>query len=306
LIVGPYGRPVTSIRVSVTQRCNLRCFYCHREGEERDKYGCVEMRPWEIERIIKVVASFGVGKVKLTGGEPLMRSDIVEIVERISNVNGISEVSMTTNGVFLGDLAKPLKEAGLVRVNVSLDTLNPKTYKMITGADALGKVVAGIKKAVEVDLNPVKVNMVLLRGVNDKEVWNMIEFAKRNRVVLQLIELESAREDGFYRKYHFDMTRIEEELEKRAERVTVRSMHHRRKYLLPSKVEVEIVKPMHNTEFCRYCNRIRVTSDGKFKPCLFRSNNLVDFLEPMRNGESTEKLRKLFIEAVKRRKPYFA
>ena len=121
-----------------------------------------------------------------------------------------------------------------------------------------------------------------------------------------MIELESAREDGFYRKYHLDMTQIEEKLEKKAEKVTIRNMHHRRKYLLPSKVEVEIVKPMHNTEFCRYCNRIRVTSDGKFKPCLFRYNNLVDFLGPMRNGASTEQLKKLFIEAIKRRKPYFA
>jgi len=306
LIVDPYGRPITSIRVSVTQKCNLRCFYCHREGQERGEYNYVEMKPWEIERIINVVASFGIKKVKLTGGEPLMRSDIVEIVERISNINGISEVSMTTNGIFLDELATSLKEAGLARVNVSLDTLNTKTYKTITGADALGKVVAGIKKAVEVDLNPVKVNMVLLRGINDKEVWDMIEFAKRNRVVLQLIELESAREDGFYRKYHLDMTQIEEKLEKKAEKVTIRNMHHRRKYLLPSKVEVEIVKPMHNTEFCRYCNRIRVTSDGKFKPCLFRYNNLVDFLGPMRNGASTEQLKKLFIEAIKRRKPYFA
>ena len=264
------------------------------------------MTPEEIERIISVVASFGVEKVKLTGGEPLIRSDILEIVKRIRSLNEISEVSMTTNGTLLNELAKPLKEVGLARVNVSLDTLNPKTFEMITGVDALNKVISGIKEAVEVNLNPVKVNMVLLRGINHNEVWSMIEFAKRNNLILQLIELESAREDELYRKYHSDMTKIENELTKKAEKVTIRNMHHRRKYLLPSKVEVEIVKPMHNTEFCQYCNRIRITSDGKFKPCLFRTDNLVDFLGPMRNGASTEDLKKIFIEAIKRRRPYFA
>jgi len=305
LISDPYGRPVTSIRVSVTQKCNLHCFYCHREGEDNDRCNSTETTLKEIGRIIGVAASFGVGKVKLTGGEPLMRSDILEIVETVSSLNGISEVSMTTNGTFLNDLAESLKKAGLARVNVSLDTLNPRTYKTITGANELEKAVLGIKKAVEADLNPVKVNMVLLKGINDHEVWNMIESARKNNTVLQLIELESAREDEFYRKYHSDITGIEDELKEKAEKVIVRSMHHRRKYSLPGKAEVEVVRPMHNTEFCRYCNRTRITSDGKFKPCLFRSDNLVDFLTPMRNGASTEDLNRLFIESVKKRKPYF-
>jgi len=305
LITDPYGRPVTSIRVSVTQKCNLHCFYCHREGEDYEKYNYTEMTPEEIERILKLVASFGVGKVKLTGGEPLIRSDILKIVKKIRSLSEISEVSMTTNGTLLNELAKPLKKAGLARVNVSLDTLNPKTFGMITGVDAFNKVISGIKEAVEVNLNPVKINMVLLEGINDNEVWSMVEFAERNNLILQLIELESAREDEFYRKYHSDMTKIENELTKKAERVTVRKMHHRRKYLLQSKVEVEIVKPMHNTEFCRYCNRIRITSNGKFKPCLFRADDLVDFLGPMRNGASSGDLKKIFVEAVERRRPYF-
>ena len=305
MIIDPYGRPVTSIRVSVTQKCNLNCFYCHHEGEDDASSRSGEMSPDEIERILTVVSSFGIGRVKLTGGEPLMRSDILEIVEKISGIPGISEVSMTTNGVFLNDLAKPLKDAGLGRVNVSLDTLDAETYRMITGVDALEKVISGIHSAVEAGLNPVKINMVLLKDVNDDEVWRMIDFAERSNTILQLIELESANENGFYKKYHRDMVSIEKELKSKAKKIIIRSMHHRRKYLLQSKVEVEVVKPMHNTEFCRYCNRIRVTSDGKFKPCLFRSDNLIDFLGPMRNGASIEDLKRLFIEAVKRRKPYF-
>ena len=263
------------------------------------------MTPDEIKRIVSVISYFDIGKIKLTGGEPLIRDDIIEIVRKINEVPGVLEVSMTTNGTLLEDLAEPLKDAGLTRVNVSLDTLNAETYRMITGVDALENVISGVKSAVKAGLKPVKINMVLLKGVNSNEVWKMIDFARKNNVILQLIELESSSESEFYRRYHFDMTGIEEELRKRAVRVTVRSMHHRRKYLLPNGVEVEIVKPMHNTEFCKYCNRMRITSDGKFKPCLFRSDNLVDFLGPMRKGVSDDYLRSLFIEAVNRRKPYF-
>ncbi|RLI36690.1 GTP 3',8-cyclase MoaA, partial [Candidatus Bathyarchaeota archaeon] len=290
-------------RISVTQRCNLHCFYCHREGEDYESNR--EMTPEEIETIIRVVSSFGVGKVKITGGEPLLRGDILEIIEGINRVPGISEISMTTNGVLLNELAGPLREAGLARVNVSLDTLNPETYKMITGVDSLERVLSGIRKAAEVGLYPVKVNMVLLRGLNDGEIWDMAKFAGENGLILQLIELESAVENELYKRFHVDLTRIERELERRAEKVIVREMHHRRKYFLPDGVEVEVVRPMHNTEFCKYCTRMRITSDGRFKPCLFRSDNLVDFLGPMRSGASIDELAALFLEAVRRRKPYF-
>jgi cyclic pyranopterin phosphate synthase len=263
------------------------------------------MAPEEIQRIAGVAASFGITKIKLTGGEPLLRSDILGIVRGIKSVPGISEVSMTTNGTLLSNLAKSLKEAGLTRVNVSLDALEPETYRFITGTNALERVVLGIKDALKAGLSPVKVNVVVLKGVNDDQIWNMIDFAEKNDAILQLIELESAVEDELYRRYHSDLARIEKELKRKAEKIRVRSMHHRRKYLLPGGVEVEVVRPMHNTEFCKYCNRIRVTSNGRFKPCLFRSDDLVDFLDPMRNGVSDEALRELFVEAVKRREPFF-
>jgi len=145
------------------------------------------------------------------------------------------------------------------------------------------------------------VNMVLLKGINEDEILEMINFARENGLVLQIIELESAEEDETYKRYHVDLGGVEDYLKNAAEKVTVRQMHHRRKYHLRNGLEVEIVKPMHNTEFCRYCNRIRVTSDGKLKPCLFKNDNLVDFLGPIRE----EALRDLFLEAVGRRKPYF-
>jgi len=263
------------------------------------------MTPEEIQKIISIAASFGVKRVKLTGGEPLLRNDILDVIYRIRSVHGIKDISMTTNGTLLAEYAKKLKEAGLDRVNVSLDSLNPEKFRQITCSDALDSVISGIKEAVKASLCPVKVNMVLLKDLNEYEVTEMIDFTKKNGLILQIIELESSNEDEIFQKYHVSLKRIEECLKSKADKVSVRRMHHRRKYYLHGGGEVEIVKPMHNREFCKYCNRIRITSDGKLKPCLFRNDNLIDLLSPMRRGASEEFLRSLFLEAVKMRKPYF-
>ncbi|RJS86871.1 GTP 3',8-cyclase MoaA [Candidatus Bathyarchaeota archaeon] len=303
MLKDPYGRPLESIRISVTQRCNLNCFYCHREGEDPSRRD--EMTPEEIQKVVAIAASFGLGKVKLTGGEPLLRGDILDIVARIHGTPGVKEVSMTTNGILLSQYAYGLKKAGLARVNISLDTLIAERYRQITGVDALKSVIFGIVKAKDAGLKPVKVNMVLLKGLNEHEVSDMIDFAKKNDVILQIIELEAPDEDEWYKRYHASLDSIEHLLENMAENITIRKMHHRKKYHLRGGGEVEVVKPMHNTEFCLHCNRIRVTSDGKLKPCLFRNDNLVDILGPIRRGASEEELRELFLEAVRRREPYF-
>jgi cyclic pyranopterin phosphate synthase len=263
------------------------------------------MTPEEIQKIVDLAASFGVTRVKLTGGEPLIRRDILDIVRKVRDTPRIKEVSMTTNGVLLGTYAKPLREAGLARVNVSLDTLKPERFARITGLDSLEDVISGTKEATKQGLHPVKVNMVLLKALNQDETADMIAFAKENGLILQIIELESPSEDTLSKEYHVDLGEVERILKNTADKVTVRRMHHRRKYHLQNGGEVEIVKPMHNTEFCQYCNRMRVTSDGKLKPCLFRNDNLVDLVGPMRRGASKETLRGLFLEAVRRREPYF-
>jgi len=304
MINDPYGRPVSSLRISITQRCDLNCFYCHKEGE--DYKASTEMTPEEIERIVRVATSFGIRKVKLTGGEPLLRGEALEIVHRISSIPLVREVAMTTNGVHLKELAKALKENGLKRVNVSLCALKPETYKTITGTDVINRVIEGVGEAARVGLSPIKLNMVVLKGVNEDQVWSMIDFAKENKLILQLIEFESPDdEDDDYKRYHSNLAEIEAELGKMAEKTTVRRMQNRRKYFLENGVEVEVVRPMHNTKFCRNCNKLRITSDGKFKPCLFRTDNLIDFLAPMRNGVSDEVLKNLFIKAVENRRPYF-
>lgn len=304
MIKDPCGRPVDNLRLSVTQRCNLGCFYCHREGQPRG--ASVEMTAEEIGRVAKVAVSLGIGKVKLTGGEPLLRDDIVEVVDRLHRIPRLREVAMTTNGAYLKELAEPLRAAGLSRVNVSLGTLDPECYSAMTGVDLVGPVLEGLKEASRVGLYPIKVNMVILQGLNDDQVPSMIKFTGENGWILQLIEFESPEpEDEYYKKYHSDLAEIERDLKERAVRVAVRKMQKRRKYFLDGGGEVEVVKPMHNTSFCKNCSRLRVTSDGKFKPCLFVADNVVDFLTPMRNGATDEEIKALLLEAVKRRRPYF-
>lgn len=297
-----FSRPLTSMRISITQRCNLSCIYCHREGIFEK--AAVEMTPEEISRIVAVCAKNEVRKVKITGGEPLLRSDVCEIVEKISGIHGIKDISMTTNGVLLEEYAHELKKAGLNRINVSLDTLKPEVFSMITGGGNLKQVMAGIDEAIKVGLKPVKLNMVVMRGINEKEVRDLVKRYSREDVVLQLIELMNT-DDGFFEKHFYDLDEIEREFEGEAKKVEVRKfMQGRKKYVLNG-AQVEIVKPMHNTEFCASCTRIRITADGKFKPCLMRSDNLVDFLAPMRKGAGEEELEELLKEAMEKREPYF-
>jgi len=307
IVLDRFGRPVKSMRVSVTERCNLRCFYCHREGELYNHRN--EMTPEEIERILKIARNLGIRKVKFTGGEPLMRDDIVEIISRAAPLMD-RDVSLTTNGTMLKKYASSLKNAGLMRVNISLDTLNKEKYRRITGFNHLQDVIDGISEAVDY-FHPVKLNFVLLKGINDDEIEDMIRFSAETGTILQIIELEVSVEKenlDFFRKYHLSPKFIEEHLEKIADNVEYNELHRRRKYIFNidgKRAEVEIVRPMHNSEFCRYCTRIRLTSDGKLKPCLFRNDNLVDILTPLHNGASDAELLKLFKEAILRREPYW-
>ena len=301
LLIDPYGRKVTGLRISITNRCNLSCMYCHHEGAD----GCTcgptghEMRPELICEIVRVAAKFGIQKVKFSGGEPLFRKDFEDI---LSCLPPLKEVSATTNGILLEKRAKSLKAAGLDRVNISLDTLVPEKYEKITGAPpgSLEKVIRGIDSAVEAGLTPVKLNMVLLKGINDNEIDSMMTFIQpyKGKIILQLIELMDI--DPKISKYMIDSRVLEKSLAERASEVKVRHLHHRKKYIING-VEVEFVRPMDNSEFCAYCSRLRVTADGKFKPCLLMNDNLVDFREA-RTPEEIEKLLKL---AVSKRKPYY-
>ena len=286
----PYNRPVSNIRISLTPACNLSCIYCHREGEKdaRDPLPAAD-----IAEILRVAAGFGIRSVKFTGGEPMLRPDLSEIIQSVPT--GM-ESSITTNGTLLAGLAADLMSAGLRRVNVSLDSLNPETYKKITGSDKLADVLEGIDTALETGLTPVKLNMVVLKGINDHEIDDFLTYVRGNRnLVLQLIELMNFNACD----HHGDLNNLEDSLASRSKQIVTRRMHHRKKYCLDG-AEVEVVRPLHNTEFCAYCNRLRVTSDGKLKPCLLRTDNHIDI-----RGKRGTELEALFREAVMQREPFY-
>lgn len=284
-----FGRPISNLRISVNSGCNLHCVYCHREGETKPEY---PLSLEDIKAILEVAGNLGIRTVKFTGGEPLLREDIVEIIRSVPP--GI-ESSMTTNGTLLGSLAHDLRKAGLARVNISLDSLNPENYKSITGTGLLSDVLEGIQAARDAGLTPIKINMVLLKGINEGEIDDFIHLVSGYRhLILQIIELM----DLGGCPLHADLSELEEKIALHSRKVITRRMHHRKKYCYEG-AEIEFVRPWHNSDFCNHCTRMRVTSDGKLKPCLLRDDNLVDI-----RGKRGEELQRLFLAAAKKREPY--
>ena len=298
-----YERPILSLRITLTNRCNVNCLYCHHDGMVKSKD---EMTADEVYTICKVAKKIGVRKIRLSGGEPLLKKDIVETVEKINSLD-FKDISMTTNGILLEKYAQDLKDAGLDRVNVSLDTLNRETFEFITQKDYLEDAKKGILKAVEVGLYPVKINMVIMKDINQDEIDEMFEFCKEHDIVLQLIELiesENCDDDKFSADYHYKLDDIEKELADIADDVREREfMQGRKKYYIDGG-EIEVVKPVDNATFCANCSRLRITPDGKIKPCLLRNDNLVELISHVRNGASEEELEEIFIKGINKREPF--
>ncbi len=286
-LIDRFGRPVTNIRISLnsSSTCNFRCIHCHMEGVKSSN--SILMTADEIQRVVQVLSRFGIEVVKLTGGEPMLRHDIIEIVQHLKSV-GLRELSMTTNGTRFPELATKLHDAGLSRVNISLHSLRKDRFKFIAGVDGYDKAITAVSAAISAKLLPVKLNVTLMKSINEDEIEDMIEFVHSSggngEVILQLIELV-VTDPEFYKKYHCDLAPIEERLKSQAVTVYRRGMHNRPRYVLPNGVTVEVVRPMHNSEFCMKNNRMRITHDGKFKPCLLREDNHVDFLTSMRVRE---------------------
>lgn len=301
-----FGRRITDVRLALNSVCNLHCCYCHSEGESIN--GCARgkiqdgLSKEEIIEVVSVLQSLGVKTLKITGGEPTLRKDLADIISSIPK--GVN-VSLTTNGTKLKELAPKLKAAGLTRVNVSLDSLKRERYAQITGSDILPDVLEGIEAAVSAGLTPVKINTVLLPGINDDEIDDFLAFVRgRDELILQFIELMDM--NGWADKAdasvhsNADFARnLEERFKREAETITTRRMHHRHKYNLNGAV-VEIVRPMHNAEFCANCNRLRITSDGLLKPCLLRTGNEVS-IKGLKGDALIEAVRC----AVQNRSPYF-
>jgi cyclic pyranopterin phosphate synthase len=304
-LVDNYGRPLLNLRISITQRCNLKCAYCHREGEVQNANVSEEkMSVEEIVRLAKIAISLGITRIKLTGGEPLMRSDLCNIVKGITSASGLKDLSISTNGALLTEKAKGLHLCGLKRVNISLPTLNAEKYNKLTGG-ILENSLKGIKAAVEAGFYPIKLNMVILNGINEGDIFPMIDYARKMGVILQLIELDPINvSSDYYSTHHMNLDYQEAILQKNAINIQTRQfMHNRRIYNLHD-VTVEVVHPIENREFCMHCTRMRITSDGKLKPCLMKNDNLVDVLTPMHKGASDEELKQLFLFANQQRNPY--
>uniref|UniRef100_A0A7C3IKI0 Probable GTP 3',8-cyclase n=1 Tax=Candidatus Methanomethylicus mesodigestus TaxID=1867258 RepID=A0A7C3IKI0_9CREN len=297
-----FGREIRGLRISLTQRCNLNCVYCHHEGESA---ATSEMTADEVIRILGVAKTVGVRRVKYTGGEPLLRKDLAEIVQRTLELE-MDDVAITTNGSLLAKQAQALAGAGLKRMNISLPSINPCVYSSLTKGE-IKDTFRGIALAKSLGME-IKINVVIMKGINESEVDELIDYSKGVGCSLQLIELEDLNLDrGFFNDHHIDLGSLEQRLESKADRIEERSgMNGRRRYIFGDSLVVEVVRATNNPHFCMGCTRLRLTSDGKLKPCLMRSDNLVDVLGPIRQGAPDRYLRTLFEKAIARRSPYYA
>lgn len=261
------GRNITYLRISLTDKCNLRCRYCMPEEGVCKRQHHEMMNEDEVVTAVEVAASLGIHKIRLTGGEPLVKRNIVSICRRVASVEGIREVCLTTNGILLPELAKPLKEAGVKRVNLSLDTLDPRKYAYITRVGQLEQFRAGLEAALEVGFDKVKINAVLIGGFNDDEIETLANLTREYPVDMRFIELMPIQDhDEFGEEAYVPYSRV---LEKLPEAVTVAKDGGVAKlYRLPGgKGNIGLISPI-SAHFCSECNRLRLTADGKLKPCL--------------------------------------
>jgi len=298
MLVDGFGREVSGVRVSLTDRCNFDCIYCHNEGlgdtrgpmDPQDS----EMSTDDVVRFLEVAAEYDIEKVKFTGGEPMLREDLEEIIRRTPD--GM-ETSLTTNGTFLPGRAGALKEAGLSRVNVSQDALDPDEFARITKSGAYDQVMKGVEAALDAGLDPVKLNMVVFTHTAEY-VEGMVEHVAENSG-LQLQLIEYMPELTGKPEWSIDIARVHRWLSDIADRVETRAMHDRKRYWVNGGM-VEIVDPVGNEDFCANCHRVRVTHEGYLKGCLNRN----DDLRPM--GEmSKPEIREAFEEVVHSRVPYY-
>ncbi|MDT7689879.1 MAG: 3,8-cyclase [Acidobacteriota bacterium] len=275
LLKDSYGRAIRDLRVSVTDRCNFRCFYCLPHGSLEETAPKSALLTYEeIERAVEVFVSLGVEKVRLTGGEPMLRRDIETLVAKLARVPGLKDLALTTNGYNLAERAAGLKAAGLNRVTVSLDSLKRAAFTEITGVDMLARVLEGIRAAERVGLTPVKVNAVIVRGHNDAEVSDMADFARTHGVHMRFIEympLDSGH--GWSREQVVSGAEIRAEINerfllvaRRGERGSETATRYRFADGAPG--EIGIIAPV-TEPFCGACSRVRLTADGQIRTCLF-------------------------------------
>lgn len=294
MLVDSFGRNITYLRISVTDRCNLRCVYCMpAEGIQRLSHDAI-MRYEEIEAFVRCAAQVGIREVRITGGEPLVRNDLPNVVEKLSKIPGILEVSMTTNGQLLEKAAPALASAGLKRVNISLDTLQAEKFKRVTRGGSIERVWRGIEAAEKHGLTPIKINMVIIRGFNDDEILDMARLTLDHDWQVRFIELmplqnQSSWGEGFPEPADAFVS-VNEIIEKLhpagLEKATVRNGNGPAAiYRIQNGIgTLGFISPLSEHQFCQGCNRMRLTADGYLRPCLM-SNVEFPLLPAMRSGQ---------------------
>ena len=266
-MIDRFGRDITYLRISLTDKCNLRCRYCMPEEGVCRREHREMMSEDEIVTAVEAAASLGIRKIRLTGGEPLVKKNILSICRRVAAVEGIREVCLTTNGILLPELAKPLKEAGVKRVNVSLDTLDPQKYAYITRTGKLEQFHAGLQAALEAGFDKIKLNAVLIGGFNDNEIEALANLTMEYPVDMRFIELMPIQDhDEFGEEAYVPYSRVLERLG--SVQPVAKDGGVAKLYRLPgAKGNIGLISPI-SAHFCGECNRLRLTADGKLKPCL--------------------------------------
>lgn len=289
-MIDKFGREINYLRISITDRCNLRCRYCMPEAGVSNLIPHSEILSFEeIIRLTKAAAKLGIKKIRLTGGEPLVRNSVNDLISKINEIDGIEEIVITTNGVRLAEMADDLKKAGLKRVNISLDTLDPKKFAEITRGGDLSKVLEGIEAAKRVGLTPIKINTVALGGFNDDEFGDFIELTRDHDISVRFIELMPIGHADVGEGYGFIsnqelIDRFPELVPEPKKKFSVAT-----EYRLPGAIgTVGFISALSN-HFCAECNKIRLTSDGKIKPCL-HSNEEIPMKPVLMNGTDEEVL----------------
>ena len=300
MVVDRYGRRIDYLRISVTDRCNLACIYCmpKRDSVKKDPSEILTFE--EIEEIVKATLSVGITKIRLTGGEPLARKDLAHLVSSLARLRGITDLSLTTNGTLLAKYAEELAEAGLNRVNISLDSLNKDRYRTITRGGNIEDVLRGIEKALQLELLPVKINVVLLPGINDDEIDEFLSLSYHRPLHVRFIErMPFSGKHGESQRF----TPVSEVMQRceiwgGPEPCRVSGNGPARTYRLNGGLgTLGFISPI-TVPFCSSCNRLRLTADGRLKPCLC-SELEIDLKETLRAGRQ---VRDLIREAI-RKKP---
>ncbi len=295
-----FGRQISDLRLSVTDRCNFKCVYCKPQllGQWVQRSELLTFE--ELERLAKIFVSLGIQKIRITGGEPLVRHEVERLIERISRIEGVRDLCMTTNAYILAEKVDALKRAGLQRVSISLDTLNPQKFTAITGEDSFQKVLDGIDAAIEAGLHPVKVNAVIMRDVNDDELIDFAQFARQKQVVFRFIEFMPL--DADHRWARDRVVTMEEMIRTisafgRLARLPSNSVSEtaRRFQFEDGRGEIGIVAPV-SEPFCGHCSRVRLTADGKIRTCLF--SILEHDVRALLRGGADDEIIKSYIRGV--------